>query len=227
MEQLRFYFSIILIILSFQFCIAQDYSDPDTRNYAKIHIDSLGNEVNNLIVNRLYDKALIANEKLLNETINVYGLNSMEASTVLFIKGSLYDMQENYTDALNNYLLYLHALQETNNTNSEDYATVVRNIARCYFFIGTYDKAKQFGQESLDLYKNLYGKTHPYYVTSLSNLALYNALLGNYQEAIRLGTMAMEIDQEVLGEKHPQYATLLNNLATYNYNIANYRESIS
>ena len=105
------------------------------------------------------------------------------------------------------------ASQGTTKEAQEDAANLFCFIAYSYFELGEYVKAIELGTQSLNIFKQVFGESHPDYAASLSNLASYYSGLGDYTKAVELGTQALNVLKQEIAETHPDYATSLSKLA--------------
>ncbi len=93
------------------------------------------------------------------------------------------------------------------------------------YYNGNFLEAVKYYLESLGIYKEVLGESHPDYATSLNSLGGLYSDLGNYPEAERYYLKSLLIRKEVLGENHPDYATSLNNLGMLYITQGNYPEA--
>ena len=87
-------------------------------------------------------------------------------------------------------------------------------IAAAHNQLGEYNKAIEYGEKAVDIYKKRYGKNHEHYATSLSNLASYytsrNAP-GDRQHAVELGEEALRC----IPDDNPAFAHAMLNLVVF------------
>ena len=89
-----------------------------------------------------------------------------------------------------------------------------------------YEAAIEALTEASQIYKSVFGESHPDYARSLSELASCYSNIGDYNEAIRKESEALEILKILLGNDNPDYASALEELAFYYYQKDNYDEAI-
>ena len=95
----------------------------------------------------------------------------------------------------------------------EDLINPFVGLGRFYQGQGTYDQAKPWYEQCLEITKSHLGENHPDVATSLDNLGDIYYFQGRYDEAKPLYQQALEMRKQLLGHHHPDVATSLNNLA--------------
>lgn len=93
------------------------------------------------------------------------------------------------------------------------HATILSNLADFYLKTGKQEEAMRYGNEALQLRRDVLGDHHPDYAESLSNLATYHYERGQYADAIALQRQALNLQRQLLGEEHPSYAQSLCKMA--------------
>jgi tetratricopeptide (TPR) repeat protein/CHAT domain-containing protein len=118
------------------------------------------------------------------------------------------------------------ASQDTTKEALEDAANLFCFIAYSYFELGEYVKAIEFGTQVLNIFKQVFGESHPDYATSLSDTAVYDSNLVDYPKAVKLDKLALNIRKQELGETLSGYATSLSNFALYYSNLGDYSMAV-
>ncbi|WP_229424372.1 tetratricopeptide repeat protein [Moorena producens] len=106
----------------------------------------------------------------------------------------------------------------------EDLKWPFLGLGRFYQGQGTYDQAKPWYEQSLEITRSRLGENHPSVATSLNNLALLYWSMGRYHQAELLSQQNLEIYKQ-LGENHPDVATSLNNLGLVYYSMGRYDQA--
>jgi len=68
---------------------------------------------------------------------------------------------------------------------------------------GAYEKALQYFEEALNIYRGNLGDRHPYVASTLNNIAGVYDNQGAYEKALQYYEEALDIRREKLGEEHP------------------------
>jgi len=123
------------------------------------------------------------------------------------------------------WLERLLKMREAEGKNDLDLATVLNEVANCYYFQGRYAEAEPLYKRSLVIKENSLGKDHPSVATTLNNLAGLYRQQGRYAEAEPLYKRSLVIKENSLGKDHPDVATTLNNLAGLYYKQEKYQEA--
>ena len=118
------------------------------------------------------------------------------------------------------------ASQDTTKEAQEDTANLFCFIAYSYFELGEYVKAIELGTQSLNIFKQVFGESHPDYAASLSDTAVYDSNLVDYPKAVKLDKQALNIRKQELGETLSGYATSLSNFALYYSNLGDYSMAV-
>ena len=75
-------------------------------------------------------------------------------------------------------------------------------------------EATEYWTQALEIYKAVFGDSHPSVASTLNNLGAAWSDLGEKKKAIEYYTQALEIYKAVFGDSHPDVASTLNNLGT-------------
>ena len=102
---------------------------------------------------------------------------------------------------------------DSSQLSSPLYATILSNLADLCMKTDRREEAMQYGNEALQLRRQLLGELHPDYAESLCNLATYHYEDGQYAEAIPLQRQALHLQRQLLGEEHPAYVQSMCKMA--------------
>ena len=89
--------------------------------------------------------------------------------------------------------------------------------------MGEFEKAIEKGSKSCDVFKNILGEDHLYYVRSLENLGNYYFQARDFNMAVKTQTKVVRIVEHT---DNLQYATSLYNLAVYYHAMGEYGKAI-
>lgn len=103
---------------------------------------------------------------------------------------------------------------------SAAWAQALNNTAILYYNNRDYERAAAFGQQSLDMYRQLADTVNAIYARIMSNNALFLFMEDSVSQAITTAQQSVALHSRVLGKKHPENIPLLYNLAVY-HNKAN------
>jgi len=93
-------------------------------------------------------------------------------------------------------------------------ANILNDLSHCYANRGEFPLAVKFGEQALEMRRNLLGEQHEDIAFSLCNLSGYYSEFGNQPLALKLGEQALEMRRNLLGSKHEDVATSLGSLAS-------------
>ena len=130
--------------------------------------------------------------------------------------------------AIEDEKLIMRITQENIGTDNEYYVRSLQYIAFTYFFNNDKRKAKQFGEEALDIVENSHGQLTPQTVAFVFSLMAY--LYADEMESPKAVTMfnrAYQVYQEYNLPYNREYATLLSQITVYFQNIDKLDESIA
>lgn len=106
------------------------------------------------------------------------------------------------------------------------FRTIANNIALCYSKCGSYEKALEYGQISLSLAGEFYGKKDLKYMISLNTLGSIYRSMGNINYSLVYFKEAFYRSYKWLGENHPSFPTRAQNLAGIYMDIGDYNEAL-
>ncbi|NEO41445.1 MAG: tetratricopeptide repeat protein [Moorea sp. SIOASIH] len=107
----------------------------------------------------------------------------------------------------------------------EDLINPFVGLGRFYQGQGTYDQAKPWYEQCLNITRSHLGENHPDVATSLDNLGDIYYFQGRYDEAKPIYQQALEMRKQLLGHHHPDVATSLNNLAYLYHSMGRYDQA--
>ena len=102
---------------------------------------------------------------------------------------------------------------DSSQLSSPLYATILSNLADLCMKTGRQEEAMQYGNEAMQLRRQLLGELHPDFAESLCNLATYHYECGQYADAIPLQRQALHLQRQLLGEEHPAYVQSMCRMA--------------
>ena len=91
-------------------------------------------------------------------------------------------------------------------------AAIHSDISSLCYHMGEFSKAKEHGQQSLDIRLNALGPTHVDVATSYNNLGLVYQKMGQLEQAKDYHQRSLDIKIKALGSTHVDVATSYNNL---------------
>ena len=94
------------------------------------------------------------------------------------------------------------------------WAVSLNNLALACQNRGDLPRARQFSEQALALFKQLYGNRNPLVATSLNNLAQVCRAQGDLSQAYKLQKQALAVFKHLYGDHHATVAKCLHNLAT-------------
>ena len=103
-----------------------------------------------------------------------------------------------------------------NRTSDPDYAHMLNNLASLYAVTGRLPEAEGLLKESLSIYQNKFGSSHPLTATAQHDLGNLYRIQGKFVEAEPLGPLRRFKHDETnpeLGDKHPKTVQSMEDLA--------------
>lgn len=141
--------------------------------------------------------------------------------------GTVYEIQGNYSGALESYMRALVLQEKEFGKNHLETATSINNIGSIYDALGDYGKALDYYSEALEIQKNELGDYHPDIATSYNNIGGIYYKQGDFSNALSLLLKAMEIKEMVLGADHLVTATSYNNIGIAYDTMDKYPEALN
>ncbi len=116
-----------------------------------------------------------------------------------------------YEESIEVNLRFIRLSEETNGQDDTT-ASSYNNIGIVYDNLGDYDKALEYHNKALEIFKDVLGENHPDTASSYNNIGIVYDELGDYDKALEFKNKALEIIKAVLGENHPDTAMFYNNI---------------
>ena len=188
--------------------ISRKLGSQDNVKYAK----SLSKQAATFASNGNYQRAIEHERKV----IEIYR-NRKDSLSMAFAIGEL----ANYLFANGNKEKALATMEQAldiyrnRGLQSPNYAQALNNSAILYYNAGNYQQASLYGQQSLDMYKQIGDTISAIYARILSNNALFHFVSNDRRNTIEIAQKAVSLHRSLLGESHPDNVPLLYNLAVY------------
>lgn len=109
---------------------------------------------------------------------------------------------------------------------SENYAFLLAQYAEWADSSGKFIDAKENAEESLELYKQLYGNESKQYISALSLLGKELNALGEYDKSIELTYELLDKQKRILGDNHPDTLVTMGNIAVCLDNLGRHEEAL-
>jgi len=142
----------------------------------------------------------------------------VETATTFFELAKIEKLEFHYADALGYFELAVKVDPE-NSLFLDEAGSVADDL-------GFYDKAIDYYEKSLVIYKNKDGEEHPNVATCYNNLGSVYIKTGEYDKAIEYYNKSLVIDRKSFGEEHSYIATGYNNLGLAYNNKGEYNKAI-
>jgi serine/threonine-protein kinase len=98
-------------------------------------------------------------------------------------------------------------------TDPKELAEARLGLANVHFYAGHFPEAEAGNRQVLEIYKALYGPTHPSVAEVLTNLGAIKQDTGQYAESEKLHRQALDIIRPFFGEDHPRTAASVTMIA--------------
>lgn len=151
--------------------------------------------------------------------VHAESCSPVSSARLLWLQGYPVYHRGRYVNAARIVELALKVYEIHNADNLLLKAHLMHDLAYCYSLMGDYLRARELGEQALEIRQRLLGDRHPDIADSLDNLGIYHWELGDNYSALKLGNKALEIRQELLGNKHSHIANSLGNLASYHSSL--------
>lgn len=206
--------------------IKQNKNIKETTEEEKIaEIEKLNSQIEELLAQGDYQKAIILLEKIIEIVKSELGENNLYTAILFNNLGELYFAIGNYQQAESLYQKALNIIETTEEKDSLNTAIFKNNLGKIYHSQGHYQKAESLYQEALTITKKVSGEKNLTVATLLNNLGDLQRLQGNYPSAESFYLQGLSIAEEVAGKNNPDSAILLNNLALLYYIQGNYQKA--
>ena len=160
-----------------------------------------------------YSDARCLLEAVLNIRTAVLGTEHPDTGTTYNNIANVYQVQGDYTKALEYYQKALDIRIKTLGTGHPETGTTYNNIAGVYQDQGDYTKALEYYQRALDISIKALGTEHPSTGTTYNNIAGIYQAQGDYTKALEYYQKDLAISEKALGIEHPSTGTTYNNIA--------------
>ena len=213
-----------------------NYSAAITKAIDALYRDSLNEGENHpyVIMDYYYLSVLYKELEDYNKTIQ-YGKCALEKHKAYYqdcdkkgrltILGNLFQTyleKKNYIEAI---IIGQETAEILSNTENEEYAKTLNNLAYCYNKVGDYGKACSYSERCLSIREKMLGKNSTLYAQTLQNLYHYYYNASNYQKAIEIAQEELKIDSINLGNYNERLGNLLHNIATCFIKLENYKQT--
>jgi hypothetical protein len=148
---------------------------------------------------------------------NIINISQKCTNNIAFLYKTCYLYQQhiknNSQDALSFALKRYECLKSMSNSMNSEIADSKSDIGIGYYHLGQVNKALEFKEESLKMYRELYSPPHPEIARLLSIVAIsYNAL-GQVNKALEFQVESLKMYRELYSPPHPEIARLLSDVA--------------
>ncbi|MEM9328828.1 MAG: tetratricopeptide repeat protein, partial [Bacteroidota bacterium] len=164
-----------------------------------------------------FNEAKEAYETILESDKANYGEQSQPVALTLSVLGGIHFVSGDYEAAEANLIEAKEMFEEIGDDQSLDYARVTSDLMRLYTAQNDIKQARAYGNQTLSLYKVLYGEDHPRYASALSNYSDINLATNDLDAAEKRLVEANKIREKSLGKGHPMWALSQRKLAILNW----------
>ena len=140
------------------------------------------------------------------------GSQSYKEAEKLNVQAMQLAQQGRYKEAEGLFNRELAILEKVKGPDSEDYSTVLNNMAELYTRQARYTEAEALARRSLAIREKVLGANNPGTAVTVNNLANILQARGQLAEAEPLYKRALAITEKARGPAHPDVAAMLNNL---------------
>jgi CHAT domain-containing protein len=153
-------------------------------------------------------------EKLITESEQIFGKNSLHLIEPLVNMGRISLAKGDYTEADKIAQRANQIAVKTYGENSTKTAPTQKLLSDIYYTLGDYDKAEDNIAKALASQEKQFGRNHIEVAKSLSQLALIKFYKGENRDNVeKLMLESKDIMANKLGKSNPQYAEILKNVA--------------
>jgi len=161
-------------------------------------------------------------EELYTRNIKIYQLKSASPDTGLALSyngmGTLYLLQNKYSDALIEYQKALDTYVKARHTRSSNYASTIQNIGIVYSMTGNYKDAEQFFIQSLKVNQEVYSTNDPRLASLYLNMGRFYQIIRNDARALEYMSQAEKFySDQNQSNAIPAGSLFLNMGVTYIY----------
>jgi tetratricopeptide (TPR) repeat protein len=163
-----------------------------------------------------YEKSIKLNEQSYTICIQLYGLNHPETARVLSNLAVSYSRNSQYNKAIEFDTLAYSVREKVLGSFHPSTAISLNNIGFC-LLASNPQKAKEYIQKSLEIYKNIGMDLHADVAAPYCNLGIASLNVGEYQNAANYYLKGIEILDNSLGKENPRTIELVSDLASIYY----------
>ncbi len=158
---------------------------------------------------QLLSQSLTISASLLKEKSGTYLQLLTNKALILQENEKFAEAEATYQEAINLQTARL----KLNRTSDPDYAHMLNNLASLYAITNRLNEAEGLLKESLSIYQNKFGNSHPLTAGAQQDLGNLYRTQAKYTEAEPLITAALSTNKSRLGEKHPKTVQSMEDLA--------------
>ena len=158
-----------------------------------------------------YKKSLSIFELGLRQCLSKEG-NQKYISTLYNNIGYIYNIQNDFTKAIEYHRKALEIDEKVLGTNHPDVAISYKNIGVIYHNQGNYIEALVYIKKALEIEEKVLGTNHSEIAVSYNNIGNVYSDSGDYIKALECYQKALEIDERIFGINHPNVALVYNNI---------------
>jgi len=204
----------------------KDFESIFSQKAYKVLLSRQDNQDNQGFIDTL-EFMLDLDKELLNKIENHCKESEMHSMTISEVIDALeIKLHDNFTENksyIERALYFIDAYRK----EDEVFSDLANNLAKLYFRMGLYKKAKPLYLKSVEIREELLGKGHIKTAESYHNLAQLHLGMGQYKKSKDLFSKALIIRKKLLGEVHLYTINTYIDLArSYNF-IGNYKKSKS
>ncbi|MEE1323759.1 MAG: tetratricopeptide repeat protein, partial [Bacteroidales bacterium] len=177
----------------------------------------------------------ISIEKRKEEAKKVYSDADRRAQKINYSTKEYIDLLYKYGIFLATYAYYEESkevnlrfirLSEQTNGQNETTANAYNNIGLVYATLGDHDKALEYLNKALKIYKEVFGEKHTNTAKSYDNIGVVYNELGYYNKALEFYNKALEIRKPLLEENNSDTAMSYNHIGVVLYNLGYYDKAM-
>jgi CHAT domain-containing protein/Tfp pilus assembly protein PilF len=159
-----------------------------------------------------YDDALVEAQKLLTETRERLGANSMDSARALNRVANVYFAQGKYDEAEGPYRTAVATVAELRGAGSPELSVFLANLASDLKGLGRYDEAAEIYARELSIKQREFGSNSIDAATVINLIANVRYSQKQYGQAEELYRHVMAMIEQLKGTDSPDLAVYLNNL---------------
>jgi tetratricopeptide (TPR) repeat protein len=193
-------------------------------------------KINLLVVNALRMKGdLIQASQRINATISIgeyfYDQDSLDFANLYDMSATLLQDMGKYFDAeqMNNKaeIIYDRISKKEDLSKNLNYAIFLNNYGQSYRYLGNFEKALVYLQESIKIKKNILNDFHPSIATTLDNIANVYWYINDFDQSITTHEQAIKIRERILPSTHLNLGYSYDNIALSYRGKKDYKKALS